>query len=330
MQETCERRADLTETLTDADSGIGRVLFFGDREGSVLSCSDMDRGLARGESFWDKTGLSPETVNELRREMAEGGSLWVISSLGVGILVGRYELWTGVYLYIHLNEQPRLLKYAVCKGLLKLPTVQLPACMEMRTRRPTDWEDPAFLMRLSRMETLLRRGFAHTLAYQPDIPISVSCVHDFARAVSPLLGVSAQVIDGESDALNCPAPLLLEGMLLSVLCLLGELSVNREAALDVHPIVDGEGFYFRISVLVEMRYFKSGSADIRALLSLGDILCARCEVNGLRMIPTLDPCGGDDARGWLAVKVNFDKHPAKDPPTSLKTKFLLDYENGEA
>ncbi len=312
--------------------GMNCVLFCSDdEEGRILCFSEDMRVRVKPTGFWACLSLSREGEEQLRAVLACGGTCWVVSPLGVGLISGRYDLWTGTYLYLHVSDHPETLGAAWQDGETRWPVV-------------TDGSMRSLIKKGQACDAAVYEAFQETLAELRQLDTSGSVKHcvegisetqldAFASAVARLWGcaVSLETKTHGKD-LPCHAPLLLEGLLFCYISMANALSEDGRVMLRAATVERGgeEVLVVTVETKTDRHRLLSSANDAPRWLFEWEHLSYKGEINGVRICQMADELPKDEKNSLdlclLTFEMTFAKHPAKDPPGAFKAKPKLSYD----
>ena len=321
------------ETESPGARGMSCVLFCSDDENGRILCSSEDlRARIRSVGFWACLSLSGESEEQLREALARGGACWVVSPLGVGLISGRYDLWTGTYLYLHVSDHPETLGAAWSKGEIRWPVV-------------TNGSMRSLVKKGQACDTAIYDAFQETLAelrglepsdkVKPHVEgVSVAQLNAFIASMARLWGYTASLeAPPHGRALPCHAPLLLEGLLLCYISMAGDMAEDGRVMLRAATIERGgeEVLAVTVEARTDRHRLLSSSHDAHRLLWGWEHLSYKGEVNGVQIHLMVDELPKDEENApdlcLTTFELIFAKHPAKDPPGAFKTKPELLYDD---
>ncbi len=129
----------------DPKCGFGYAIFQEkDEQGILITSNIPHKKFQKGEDFWKALKLPIAEQRMIRSACASSGVYLIFSSLGVGFLSTQYEMWAGYRIYVHLHEDPLVLKNTLGRMKHTLLLWQDVLSREASDEQPTEAEEPDF------------------------------------------------------------------------------------------------------------------------------------------------------------------------------------------
>lgn len=341
-----KERAVCTSLCQGDDGYRGYALFRSDtEEGTVAVAHVADPTLVRGESFWKRTHLSSKKIAKLRETLLKDGITWISSALGVGILFSEYDLWMGLFLYIHVHDDPEGLRESLAAGEPGWAKPRDQGWLGSSLQTACGAGDEAVRQRLALRMDELHRVHLAALALEGDRFMALSLVETLVDAVAGLIrcpirratkavytaavsvGAGAHATDTE-EVVRCHVPHVIAGAGFYWLGLMREMAIDGAITYEVSCVERDGASCLRLcfEAEVEEGCLANLCDENRKRLLEMDHVAYRQELNGVRTSVTADEASCTEGRFRLAVSMIFQRHPAKDPPAAFKTDPTLIYD----
>lgn len=317
-----------------------------DTSGCVLVSHVADPSIRRGDPFWKLLKLTPVDIATLRTALADGHTCWLVSALGVGFISARYDLWTGYFLYVHIHDHPPAVRRLLYRGRALSSVIQPSPLGGMRTTSVSDVKDEAVLKRLQPSLAYIDLAQMITDRQASEGFLSLDDIRSWIASVATFIDVhmkALSVVSEEaglmgSDTVSCPAPRLVEGMILYWLCLFHRLFPDEEIRYTVSPyLYNGEAVLrATLDIITDEKQMKErllGNelifADINHMIYKGELCGVRITVTADELPVLIEAPKGTapERRQRLTADLLFFKNPAKSPPSGLKNDPRFSYDD---
>ena len=135
-----------------------------DRSGRIIATNVPYPYAKVGDSFWRLTELSPAKTDKLRAALDVPQGVWMVSSLGIGVLFSHFYDWLGFYVYLHIHDDPDIIRAFVLNGASDRGILPCPYGMEGEVTEINAYDADTFVRMKYRLSAIHRSRYAFCCA----------------------------------------------------------------------------------------------------------------------------------------------------------------------
>ena len=316
-----------------------------DQQGSVLTSNAPDPTLTRGESFWARMKLTDEDVEKLRELLSCQSACWMVTDLGVGILYSAHAASLGVYIYIHLIEDPLAVRRLLYRRHMVAKCMRLspPPLGGIKTHMHPVEEDEALYERLCCILDYISREDVLRMPSDRLLPLRVAenILQEVVRLTRCHIETSyppmeSGISSSPQESVLCTTPLAAVGLICYWTGVMDEISDGGKVFCELSPISwDDRRLQMVFKTLVLPESFEASRLRNRERLEEMHRMIRKSDALGIQSTLTLNrikpesPDDRSDKSDFLELKATFrfKAPPAPMPAAELHSalQFLYDF-----